>query len=306
MIATVLVATHNRSANLRNCLASLMSMEGIDGPWEILVVDNNSTDDTAAIVREFESTGQVTVRYLFEPRRGKSAALNTGISRARGALIAFTDDDCLASTSWLRSIVAEFQRDPELAVLGGRVELYDHRDKPIAIVLCPNRSEFDVWKVLDVASGTALAFGGIIGANMAVRRTVFEQLVGFDLLLSVGTKRGVVAEDLDFAYRACRAGVKVWYSPAPLMYHNHGRRTDSEVRALVTGYHRGRGAFYFKHILRGDTAVAKAAYWEVQGHIRRLWSTRFEKVERARRVGVLWSLLWGIGAELGVIGRSRM
>ncbi len=304
MIATVLIATHNRARNLRECLENLRSLENPGGDWEILVADNNSSDETARIVHEFAATVEVPVRYIFEGRRGKSFALNSGIQQARGSVIAFTDDDCLPAPGWLRSIVDEFARDPELGVLGGRVELHDPRDQAIAIILCAHRSEFDTRKVLEVASGTN-EHGGVIGANMGLRRTAFERIGGFDIYLSVGTKRRAGAEDLDFVYRACRAGVKVSYSPAPLVYHNHGRRTEADVRKLVTGYHRGRGAFYLKHILRGEYAVAKSAYWEVSGHCKRLWSRGMGRAERAWRLKVLGSILSGIKAELLVVGRSR-
>ncbi len=89
---SVVIATHNRAADLRDTLASLAALQP-DGPWEVIVVDNNSPDHTRQVVEAAAPTFPVALRYLFEARQGRSPALNAGISAARGQIIATTDDD---------------------------------------------------------------------------------------------------------------------------------------------------------------------------------------------------------------------
>ena len=88
-----------------------------------------------------------------------------------------------------------------------------------------------------------------------------DRIGGFDPAL--GGTRGVTADDVDFIYRARRAGFAVAYSPAPRVRHDHGRNSADDVARLGRSYTKGRGALYCKHVLRGDLTIARHAYWEV-------------------------------------------
>ncbi len=289
---SIVIATYNRSDALVRCLESLHAMER-PAPCEVVVVDNASTDGTRQVVESAQAGEGMSIRYLFEPRRGKSAALNAGIAAAQGEIMAFTDDDCVVDPEWMRAILDEFAASPELALLGGRVELGDPRDIPITIVRNPDRRRLQ--RITDV-------FGAIIGANMALRRGCLASLGGgFDLSLGPGTPR--VSEDLDIVYRAYRCGLGVAYSPRPLVYHNHGRRTESDLRRLLTGYNRGLGAFYLKHILKGDREALKSAFWDVRAHVRKVWGRGTGAGERRRRLKILMELAAGAASEASVTGR---
>jgi len=307
---TVVIATRNRCRDLRRCLTHLQTIDGVEGGWEIIVADNGSTDDTALVVRECAATAQVPVRYFFEGRRGKSAALNTAIGNARGSIIAFTDDDCFPDRFWLRNVLAEFETHPGLAVLGGRVELYDERDRPVSVVRCTRRNDIPLEGALRTMFGTAAdaeSLGGVIGANMAVRREVFTKVGLFDWFLAPGSTRPALAvEDCDFAYRACRAGLGVAYSPEPVVWHNHGRRTESDADATVQAYNRGRGAFYWKYCLSGDVRVVKMAYWELKGYWKVFWARRPDSAIRRRNIRrILRALISGMATQVAFLGRSR-
>jgi GT2 family glycosyltransferase len=310
-VASVIVATRNRAANLRRCIASLQAMEPVKGRWEILVVDNNSHDETPAVAREAAAAGgQAEVRYLFAGRRGKSEALNAGIVNARGAVVAFTDDDCLLDSLWLKNVLGLFEADPDLAVLGGRVELFDQRDKHVSIIRCEHQVEIPQSRVLRALFGTMEEidrYGSVIGANSAVRRSAFTEIGMFDVFLAPGTTREpMCSEDSDFVYRACRAGLKVVYSPAPLVYHNHGRRTDEDLQSITKTYTRGRGAFYFKHAMSGDIPVLKMAYWEIKDYSLGLLSLKLEPAKRKNFWRVMLLLFSGMMTQLKALGRNRM
>jgi GT2 family glycosyltransferase len=126
---------------------------------------------------------------------------------------------------------------------------------------------------------------------MAIRRSVFPLVGLFDVRLGVGTPARS-AEDLDFFYRCFKRGLKLRYSPAPHVYHAHGRRTPADVEELADGYMTGRGAFYFKHALRGDGHVLKRLYWELR-------SPRSGHAMHRREPGFRRLLSGGFGYILG-------
>ena len=255
MDISVIICTCSRYQSLLKVLNSLETM--IIPPqiqWEIVIVDNGSTDGTAALCNGFVSKDPEKYVYINESRVGKSNALNKGIRAARGNIYAFTDDDCVVDQSWLKTIISEYNLDPKLAVLGGRVELYSHCDKPLTLATGSEKVEFSSPRML-------FPDPLIIGANMAARKEVFAAVGDFDVLLGPGTN--AVAEDVDLVYRAYRKNFKVVYIPSVVVYHNHGRQTNSEIEALIYKYHIGRGAFYFKHMVGGDREIAKMAYWDL-------------------------------------------
>src|SRR5437016_4807888 len=117
---TVVVCTYNRCESLVGTLTSLGCQklpESVE--WEVVVVDNNSNDRTRQVVQEFQRSNPERFRYGFEPRPGKSIALNTGIREARGEVIAFTDDDVTMQTTWLNNLTAGIYSG-ECAGAGGR------------------------------------------------------------------------------------------------------------------------------------------------------------------------------------------
>jgi GT2 family glycosyltransferase len=203
-------------------------------------------------VRAFAAGFAVPVRYVFEPSQGLSHARNRGIREAAGGIAAFTDDDCIVDGAWIGSIVRAFGENPDVAIVGGRVDLFAPDDRPVSIRPLGERLRYAA--VGDV-------FSHVMGCNMAIRRSLVDRIGWFDPAL--GGTSGVTADDIDFIYRALRRGVGVMFVPEIRVRHDHGRRTEESVRALARTYARGRGAFYCKHALR-DRAVFREAYWEVR------------------------------------------
>src|SRR5512141_1560320 len=116
---SIVIATYKRAPDLRETLASLARLQP-DGPWEVIVVDNNSPDDTRTVVEEAARTFPVDLRYLFEREQGRSPALNAGIRAARGGIIATTDDDVRVPADWLNRAAEGLQR-LGCDYVGGRV-----------------------------------------------------------------------------------------------------------------------------------------------------------------------------------------
>jgi glycosyltransferase involved in cell wall biosynthesis len=246
---SVIVATYNRSPALRALLASCEGLVAPDGGWELIVVDNGSSDRTAAFLKEARQRGAPPLVSLQERRAGKPAALNTGLQHARGDIIAFTDDDCILPSNWLTALKHEFEADPALGGIGGRIELHDSTDRQITTLTSSSRRRL---------TSPSQLFGFIFGCNMAFRRSVIDAVDGFDPLVGPGAPIGS-GNDVDLVYRAFRQGHPIEYSPDVVVYHAHGRRTDTDVDDLMSRYLIGHGGFYCKYALQGDWSIIAMA-----------------------------------------------
>lgn len=250
---SVIIATRNRAASLRVTLDRIFAQK-FSGQYEyeIIVVNNASTDDTEEVIRTHPATRDGRLRYVLESRRGLSLARNAGLAVAAGEVIAFTDDDILVAENWLDEIYREFSADPELGLLGGRVLLAHPGLQPIAIVENEER--------LCIEGTDHLAFA--IGANMVFRREVFEKVGNFDVRLGAGCFHAG-SDDTDMIYRALRAGFRALYAPNVVVYHAHDRRTIEQAVSLEFNYGKGGGGFVMKHILEGDLHALRMMYWNI-------------------------------------------
>src|SRR5258708_9288447 len=294
---SIVIASYNRAESLLKFLQELSRQaapEGLD--WEVVVVDNNSTEGTRSLMAPLAEANPRRYKYLQENRQGKSIALNTGLRAATGGILVFTDDDCIPDSNWLATIAKEFDADPALGVLGGRVELFDKQDRPVAIRNFPDRTLIESRDQL---------FLFLIGANMSIRRQVLDSVGEFDPFLGPGSRIGAVMEDLDLLYRTFRKKFKIVYSPDVLVYHNHGRTTDAQIQALNHRYVVGRGAFYCKHILGGDRSVLKMAYWEFSSLTKGIVKDLFAGKKTQEQGRLLWALLAGAGGRLAWNPRIR-
>jgi len=119
MKATIVICSRNRAKSLARTLESIAAMDVPDRTsWEVLVVDNGSTDDTRAVVDSFKTT--LPIRYALEPEAGVSHARNLAVVEAAGEYIVWTDDDVLVDRAWLRAYLAAFRRWPDAVLFGGK------------------------------------------------------------------------------------------------------------------------------------------------------------------------------------------
>jgi cellulose synthase/poly-beta-1,6-N-acetylglucosamine synthase-like glycosyltransferase len=240
---SLIICTRNRCQQLARCLDSVACIT-FEGQWELIVVDNGSVDETASVIREFVNTSVVPVVHLFEPTRGKSNALNAALRIARGEILTFTDDDCYPAGDFLTEVWCGF-KDPSLGYMTGRIMLHDPTDDPTTTkestspITFPGRSLRHLWEV--------------VGANMAFRREVLNEIGGFDPLFGPGSLFNAVAEDMDVAIRANAAGWKGQYRPEVIVRHHHGRKASdvAELTRMWRGYAIGKGAVHAKLLLRG-------------------------------------------------------
>src|SRR5262249_1481610 len=131
---SVIVCTRNRCHKLARALRSIDSAKiPANIAAELIVVDNNSSDRTREVVAEFSRESNIPVRYVVETSQGLCFARNRGIQESSAEILAFTDDDCVADANWITNISNAFLEAPNLAVVGGRVDLYSQDDRPVSI-----------------------------------------------------------------------------------------------------------------------------------------------------------------------------
>lgn len=261
MELSIVVSTFNRARDLKSFIDSILAMNDPHGRgWELIVVDNNSTDDTRDVVLAAEAAFPLQIRYLFEPRQGKSFGLNTGLTATQGHILAFTDDDAIIPTNWAASIIDFFERNASAACVGGQVVLHNPDDAPTSIRTSATPG-MTAWRQFSAENIP------IIGCNMAFRASLIREIGAFDVDIGPGSKFGV-AEDLDYLYRIVRAGHPIYYEPSISLRHNHGRRTASDLARLEFNYATGRGAFYAKFCAMGDRQALRLAWWELRKHLR--------------------------------------
>lgn len=220
MKVTVILCTYNRCQSLATALSSLAAQllpESIE--WEVIVVDNNSRDQTRQVVEEFCRQDRGRFRYLFEPQQGKSYALNRGIREARGDVVAFTDDDVTMDPTWLHHLTASLHNGA-WAGAGGRT-LPERGFVPPHWLALEGRYALAPLAVFDRGSEAKELKETPFGNNMAFRKELFEKYGGFDPELGpcAGSPRPQKSEDMELGVRLLAGGERFRYEPGAVVYH---------------------------------------------------------------------------------------
>ena len=214
---SIVIATYNRAADLRETLTSLAGLRP-DGTWEVIVVDNNSSDDTKSVVLQAARTFPVPLRYLFERQQGRSPALNCGITAASGEIVVTTDDDVRVPEDWLTQAAQGLER-LECDYVGGRVMPIWGGPRPAWL---PDRGgkQWAVIALLDYGP-EPIEFGSRVplGVNMAFRRGAFDRAGLFDP--NTGRRAGTLLgqEVREWCIRARKAGLRGFYIPEMTLRH---------------------------------------------------------------------------------------
>ncbi|GAC1680534.1 MAG: glycosyltransferase family 2 protein [Candidatus Acidiferrum sp.] len=219
MNVTVILCTYNRFESLAKALESVgASIVPPTITWEVLVVDNNSHDRTHEVVDEFCSRYPGRFRYLFEPKPGKSNALNSGIREARGNVLAFMDDDVTVEPTWLRNLTAPLQ-DGEWAGVGGRI--YPERDfsPPRWLSVDGPYSMGGILALFDLGDTAGQLDRAPFGTNMAFQRKMFEKYGDFRTDMGPRPNSEIRNEDTEFGRRLMAAGERLWYEPSAVVHH---------------------------------------------------------------------------------------
>jgi glucosyl-dolichyl phosphate glucuronosyltransferase len=220
----VIIATYNRADLLQECLAHLARQSFAEGD-EVIVVDNASSDRTQAVLRDQQRAFPVPLHILLETKPGKSHALMAALRRTRCDILAFTDDDVNVEAGWLNAIrvamTAAGEGGQPVVLVGGPVEPRWERRAPFWLKLGRGYGRLAAPLALLDYGNEPVDLGArtLLGANLAVRRHVVEQLGGFASHL--GKLRGTLlsGEDHDLCRRVQRAGFRARYCPTARVRH---------------------------------------------------------------------------------------
>lgn len=207
---SVVMCTYNRAELLKQAIASLVQQQ-VDFDYEIVIVDNLSTDHTQDVLQAAIQSSPVPIHSVIEPKPGVSAARNRTISESHGEWIASVDDDEIAAPDWLQQLVSVAQRRSSRCV-GGRVEL-DLPQETLDGLSPVCRDLLGESAFGDVEQRYTRRHAACTG-NLLVHRSVFEEIGLFDESLTEG------GEDTDLSRRVRQAGIDGWYTPHAIVHHH--------------------------------------------------------------------------------------
>jgi len=251
---SVVICTYNRQKFIGACLECLSKQTMASNEWEVIVVDNASTDQTASIVQEFLAAHPLLpFRYVHEASKGLSFARNRGIAEARADIVTFIDDDAEAVPHFVATILSFMQQHPEAAGVGGRViPKYSEKPEPKWM----NKFLNGYIGKVDHGGAPRLFTGKMkypIGCNMTYRKNLMLQAGGFNNQLSF---RG---DDKHIFYVVTRLNPNVYYLHEALVHHNIDANRLSfdyfKKLFLITGHEERKRVMSEK----GSLAVAKKA-----------------------------------------------
>ena len=227
MRTSIIIATYNQAEKLEKCLDELKKSSYPSEAIEVIVVDNNSQDNTESVVKSFSG-----VKYLKEERQGSSYARNKGVSESTGEVLVFLDADSLPSEGWLTNLIAPF-KDASIGGVGGAVYPLKERNiisRYLGISLFMRYPRY----------GRKRDVKGYPSCNLAVRKDSIEG--GFD----IENFPPLYGEDKDLCYRILRKGKRIVFEPSAVVYHAHAENLR-EFFALLTKSSKGRVSFGKKY-----------------------------------------------------------
>jgi glycosyltransferase involved in cell wall biosynthesis len=235
---SILIATKNRPNDLQRCISAILKNTYQD--YEIIIADQSQNTTKHQLPKDSKHT----ISRIAQSRGGKSAALNMAMSWARGDILAFTDDDCVVSKTWLYHIHTSFIKHPDVSALFGQTLPHDFKNHVGQI--CP--STFSKKKTQHISTPRIHYKHIGFGNNMAIRRSALLQIGKFKEWLGPGSI-GSNAEDAEIALRLLTKYHQILYNPKATIYHNKWLNLN-EMKKQNLSYTCGEmacyGYFYFQ------------------------------------------------------------
>lgn len=302
---SVVVSTYNRAPQLAECLQALgAQIVPTSVAWEVVVVDNNCTDDTPAVVERSRAAAPMPIRYVLERRQGVAFGRNTGVAHARGRILAFTDDDVMPPAEWIATILS-LLHEHDADILGGRVMPRWGAPVPawISQWLEERNYRHTHLGILAHPEATLLkretAYPPIWTANAAMARRVFAELGGFDTRLGRVKGKLYGGEDTDLVRRGVVRGLRVVYDPRLMVWHRipPERMTRRHFRRLRFDDAEGEGLQVSPPTTRALLGVRFYTYrrvaWNLTAWLRAAGLRRRDAFARELALHSALGQLWG-------------
>ena len=240
---TVAIPTYNGEHRLPDVLERLRAQIDTEHfSWEIIIVDNNSIDNTAKVVRDYQANWPPAypLKYCFAPEQGAAFARQRAVEKARGKLIGFLDDDNLPALNWVAAAYSFAKEHPETGAYGSQIHGYFFEQQPEE-KLPQNFHKIACFLAIVERGDKAYKYeprNRILppGAGLVVRKEVWEKTVPKRLVLNhKGKEAGLASEDLEALLHIQQAGWEIWYNPAMVIHHKipNSRLQKEYLRFLV-------------------------------------------------------------------------
>ncbi|KYD19077.1 glycosyltransferase family 2 protein [Saccharococcus caldoxylosilyticus] len=225
-LVSVVICTYNRVRFLASCIESVLKNNVDKEFYEILVIDNNSSDNTEEVVKSLAQNNP-HIRYVKESKVGLSYARNRGIEEAKGDIIVFIDDDVEVAPNYVEEIISFFNKYPDAVCAGGKVIPVWHFEKPTWF-----SSEFAsiIGETTYGEETRVLKFREYpIGCNMIFKKEIFNKIGLFNNNLGIKGNELYLGEEVDICDRILKLGYKIYYLPRASVYHRvHRNKVDKE------------------------------------------------------------------------------
>lgn len=240
MDISIAICTYNRSKTLKRCLEALEKANVPEGLlWEILVVDNNSSDDTKDIVESMKQGGKLNIRYVLEKKQGISYARNRSIVEAAGKIVSMLDDDSVPESDWLRNITETF-KEYDADCVGGKITPIEWPKKIPKWVNSELYAYMTIYDKGDSVKEIKWYIDTPFGANIAYKKSIFDKVGLFNTSLGrVGLGSTYAGEEQDMTKRILEKGGKVIYQPKAVVHHPIRLEMMAKRYYRTTNFHAG-------------------------------------------------------------------
>jgi glycosyltransferase involved in cell wall biosynthesis len=231
---SVVICTYNGAVRVPEVLDRLKAQEGTDAiTWEVLVVDNNSDDATAKVVRGYMTdwAEEYPLRYLFEPRQGKTYAIRRAFHEARGRLLGFLDDDNLPALDWVAACYEFGRMHPDAGAYGSRIfPMYEQEPPPESRGIEGAFAIVRAEETFQYPAGGRMGRMFAPGAGLVVRKRAWEESMPDELRLAgpCGSSSMGLHEDMEMQWYLHEDGWEIWHNPSMCIHHKLPRSRFEE------------------------------------------------------------------------------
>lgn len=242
---SVCINTRNRPEKLMRCVKSILNNSFKS--YEIIIIDQSTKGSNTFFLKN------IKVKYFISPQKGVGFAKNFALKKAKGEIVAFTDDDCIVNTNWLQNISQSLKENKNIAGVFGKVLPYKQKSHKNMICLCTF-----LKKKNEIITKPCIHYKKIgFGNNMAFRKNALIKIGGFKNWLGPGSI-GNNAEDAEISYRMLLNDFKILYNSKIIVWHDRWFKKDSsELKRQMRSYACGELAAYGFYALKGEKIAKK-------------------------------------------------